>query len=132
MHVLLTDACAVAWLAYVVDWLACVVDWLACVVDWLACVVDWLACVVDWLACVVDWLACVLQLAGLRVQLTELRGELEESVESENFSQAAHIKSQLKEVEMSRNLVLEQLKPQTVQVATAKVNDLLCNMYISE
>ena len=59
------------------------------------------------------------------MQLTELRGELEESVESENFSQAAHIKTQLKEVEMSRNLLLEQLEPQTVQVATAKVNQVL-------
>ncbi|KAI0235791.1 Condensin complex subunit 3 [Lamellibrachia satsuma] len=61
-----------------------------------------------------------IKLAGLRVQLNELREELEECVESEDFSRAAEVKGQLKEVEMNRSSLLDQSKPQVVQISTAK------------
>lgn len=61
-----------------------------------------------------------IKMAGLRVRLNELREELEECVETEDFSRAAEVKSQLKEVEMNRSSLLDQCKPQVVQISTAK------------
>ena len=61
------------------------------------------------------------------MRLNELREELDECVETEDFSRAAEVKNQLKEVEMNRSLLLDQSKPQAVQISTAKVNELLCS-----
>ena len=57
------------------------------------------------------------------MQLNELREELEECVESEDFSRAAEVKGQLKEVEMNRSSLLDQSKPQVIQISTAKVSE---------